>query len=212
VWQADLTAVCANVADSLSEQERKRAAGFRDHRKGELWARSRGVLRDLVARYLNAQPASLQFATGRYGKPRLAVPGHAGRISFNLSHSGPFALYAFAKGCEVGVDVQRIVKPAADVVALARRALGPEHAQTLARMAPARREREFVRAWVQHEARLKCSGSGIWTACCAQRAPAGRPMREPWLVQFDVEPGAVAAIACETRPAQLMRWSFSPLA
>jgi hypothetical protein len=111
VWRADLAGVGDELEDLLCPQERERAAriapersrGIAPERNRILWARSRGVLRALLARYLDRDPRALRFVLGPHGKPALRGEG----LRFNLSHSGPLMLVAVSAGRNVGVDVER---------------------------------------------------------------------------------------------------------
>lgn len=103
VWRADLAALGDELEDLLCPQEHERAARIAPERNRVMWARSRGVLRALLACYLDADPRALRFALGPHGKPALAGEG----LRFNLSHSGPLMLVAVSAGRNVGVDVER---------------------------------------------------------------------------------------------------------
>jgi 4'-phosphopantetheinyl transferase len=221
VWKVDLAFVPDDVTEYLSTEEGTRAACFLRKHDGLLWARSRGVLRELLGRYLHKDPRALRFAAGAHGKPRLladAAEPSAGerlppasehsllagssRLSFNLSHSGALALYAISRACEMGVDVE-LARRSIDEVALARRALGPSEARRLQRLPPAERRREFLRAWVRHEAWLKGRGVGIG----GTPAAVGDGALKPWIAELDVGPGA-AAVAAETPPREAHCWEW----
>jgi 4'-phosphopantetheinyl transferase len=214
VWRADLTAVGEDLGELLCSEERARAARFLHERDRELWKRSRGVLRALLGRYLRQDPNSLRFATGPHGKPALvedarqaptAAEPSSARSSppcFNMSHSGQLALYAFGEAGAVGVDVE-IARQPSDEVAIAARIFGAAVARRLERLDPATRRREFLRAWVRHEAELKCLGVGIGSA----RASAAEPVR-PWIGELDVGPRAAAAVAVHAPPRELRRWDW----
>jgi 4'-phosphopantetheinyl transferase len=73
----------------------------------------RGILRQLLGRYLAADPRTLRFSTGIHGKPSLASAGAFPGLAFNLSDSDGLALYAIARDCLVGVDLERIEPRAA---------------------------------------------------------------------------------------------------
>lgn len=186
VWRVDLgRAPDDGLAELLCAQERKRAARIVDARRRALWARSRGVLRALLARYLDADPRELQFALGAHGKPRLqSEPRETGgdggsgpgeHLRFNLSHSGELMLLAVTAGREVGVDVER----------------AREHHSA-----------EFLRAWTRREATVKCLGMGL-TGGSVTAEEKTRPRL--WTTGLDVGPGVIAAVvvqsswACELR-------------
>ncbi len=216
VWRADLATVAEDLGELLCDEERARAQRMVDERDGELWRRSRGLLRALLGRYLQREPRSLRFAAGEHGKPALArnadeSPAARRRssaespsppeLSFNMSHSGRLALYAFSEVGAVGVDVEVARRPI-DEVAIAARALGAAEARRLQALDPATRRREFLRAWARHEAELKCLGVGIGGA---DGAIAGR---RPWIAQLELGPDVAAAVAAE-RPARELRcWDW----
>ena len=197
VWRADLEAVDDEVLGSLCPEERARGMRFPREHDGRLWQRAHGVLRALVGHYLERDPRTLRFARGAQGKPELERGRTGGsRLSFNLSHSGGLALYAFSVGAEVGVDVEVGRRPL-DEVAIAARLFGPAEARRLQELDRAERRQEFLRAWVRKEAELKCRGSGFG----AGRADAGED--QAWTAELAVGPRAAAAVAVEHPPLQL---------
>jgi 4'-phosphopantetheinyl transferase len=227
VWRADLAAVSPDLGELLCDEERGRAERIVNARDGELWRRSRGLLRALLGRYLQLEPSSLRFTAGEHGKPALLhdsheppsqsrpaahqpAPANTDRLSFNMSHSDGLALYAFSMAGEVGVDVEVARRPV-DAVAIAARMLGPAQAQRLQALDPTLRQREFLRAWVCYEAELKCLGVGIGAS------PAGTTEHEPWVVEIELGPSteldpdaaaAVAAVAAEQQARELRCWGW----
>ena len=109
VWQADLDEAPPATAGSLSHAERARAERLPRGPARERWARARGILKTLLGGYLDADPRALRFCAGERGKPYLA----ASPVSFNVSHSGSLAFFAFSTSGPVGVDVQ-LPRPALD--------------------------------------------------------------------------------------------------
>jgi 4'-phosphopantetheinyl transferase len=146
IWRADLTAIEDGLEDLLCADERARAARIVPARKRLLWARSRGLLRALLGRYLERDPHELRFTLGPHGKPALAREGtDAGEdLRFNLSHSSGLALVAVTTEHELGVDL--------------------EHARE-------RHTAEFLRTWVAREAAVKCRGLGLGIALATPGDP-----------------------------------------
>jgi 4'-phosphopantetheinyl transferase len=204
VWRAELTSVDPELVALLSREDRRRATQIAHERTRELWQRSRGLLRALLARYLRVDAETPQITVGTYGKPEL--PRVA--LHFNLSHSRELALYAFTRVGPVGVDVElerereASARGARDHVALARRALGDRPARQLALMQRPQREREFLRLWTRYEAECKRRGTGIMSGS----AVAGEPS---WLAELDVGPRSAAAVACSLEPGELRCWDWS---
>ena len=177
VWRADLTAIEDNLDDLLGADERARAERIVPARKRVLWARSRGVLRALLGRYLDRDPRDLRFALGPHGKPALAHDGaDEGDLRFNLSHSGDLALVAVSAGREIGVDIER-TRP--------------------------RYTAEFLQDWVAREAVVKCRGLGIEVAAPGDSTSVVATQGDPWTAGLDVGPDFAAAIAVEGGPCEL---------
>jgi 4'-phosphopantetheinyl transferase len=203
VWHVDLSRVAEEeLLGLLCAQERARAAQIVDARRRALWMRSRGVLRALLARYLDADSRGLRFAYGERGKPALrervlrGCGGAAGTgaqartggrtdVRFNLSHSRELMLVAVSAGREVGVDV--------------------EHARE-------RHTAEFLRAWTLREATVKCLGAGLGAPSPLLDSAPGAGTREDteadadagasagvWTAELDLGPRAFAALALAGR-------------
>jgi 4'-phosphopantetheinyl transferase len=145
-------------------------------------AGAREALGDVLAGYLDGKPPALHREPG--GKPRLAEDPE--RLSFNLSHSRELALIAVStEGVELGVDVEWI-RERRDLPRLAARWLGFHDALAVAAAPPGRREPVFYDAWTRHEARVKCTGTGL-------AGPPPGPEVRAW--QLEVADGYAAALA-----------------
>lgn len=191
VWQIDLEAD-ENDPPVVSPEENARAERFRQPDDGRRSRRARSALRRLLAGYVGADPRALVLETARHGKPYLADP--PSDVRFNVSHAGPIALVAFARGAEVGVDVE-LRERRVDAVTVARHTFGESCARRLAGLPPGRRHEAFLHAWVRHEATVKCLGSGL-----------GSPPSEAadvWVTGLDVAPDMVAAVAARPGPCSI---------
>jgi 4'-phosphopantetheinyl transferase len=198
VWRAELMSVAPDLGELLSKEERARAERILNKQEGELWRRSRGLLRELLGRYLQLEPASLRFIVGEHGKPALRGPDS---MPFNVSHSGGLALYAFSDAGAVGVDVEVTRRPV-DEVAIAARMLGEGVAQRLQTLDPATRRREFLHAWASHEAELKCLGVGIGEPSAATVG------NRPCVVELELGSSAGGAVATERQARELLCWGW----
>jgi 4'-phosphopantetheinyl transferase len=180
VWRADLSPwFCDHGV--LSAEERARAARFRLGADRARWIKGRSLLRLMLGRYLDADPRRVRIELGVNGKPEV----QGSPVAFNLAHSGDLALYAFASGSAIGIDVELLGREL-DVPATAERALGLEEAQRLRALpAPARRP-EFLKSWVRYEAALKCGGGRLGLPVAYDRLS---------LLDIDLAPHAVGALA-----------------
>ena len=104
VWCVELDAAgeVAALAACLSAEERERASGLLSGTHQRRFVVARGMLRQLLGRYLDQDPGAVTFSRGAHGKPFLPEGG----LHFNVSHTHELALYAIARDREVGVDVE----------------------------------------------------------------------------------------------------------
>jgi 4'-phosphopantetheinyl transferase len=206
VWRVDLTGVADELLELLSPDEQARAERMAGARNRALWARSRGVLRVLLGRYLRSDARDLGLTAGDRGKPsldlqraRTGLDADAMRLVFNLSHSGGTALYAFTTVGPLGIDVE-VARRAIDAVAIAARVFGPAEAARLRKLDPGALEREFLRAWVRHEAAVKCLGTGIGGDEDAALQDA------LWVAELDLDGRGYGAVAVARAPEELRCW------
>lgn len=167
VWSAELDRSddrIASFATLLDPSETARAQRFHFERDRRRFTVARGILRVLLGHYLNVQPATgLAFAYSGRGKPTVSMPilsGHD-RVCFNVSHSDGRALFAFARGVEVGVDLEAGARLGDDWPMLARRIFSVREQAELSTVAPEQRRTAFLNGWTRKEAYLKAIAQGI---------------------------------------------------
>ena len=183
VWLIDLDRLAPHLAEgefALSAEERERAARLVDGRRRAAYAAGRAALRTILGAYLGTAPESLEFVTGRWGKPALA--GGGAGIGFNLAHAGDLAVCAVADGGPVGIDVE-VLRPVPNALAIARRFFAASEAAALARLAPDRRAQAFLRAWTRKEALVKAEGASAARELAAIELaidPAAAPRLLAW--------------------------------
>jgi 4'-phosphopantetheinyl transferase len=162
IWTADLDLspheIC-RLEDTLSSDERERVTKFHFARDRGRFIASRGILRDILARYLGRSPAALHFSYGPFGKPSLA-DDCASDLRFNLSHSGNAALYAVTRNREIGVDVERIDSSFVDD-GIEEKFFSPNEVAKLRSLDASERPRAFFNCWTRKEAYVKARGSGL---------------------------------------------------
>jgi 4'-phosphopantetheinyl transferase len=107
------------AAALLSEAERQRASRFVFGRDRHRFTVARSRLRELLGVRLDVRPESIELAYGNRGKPALARHFADSDLHFNVSHCGDVAVYAFALGREIGIDVEavRAIRDADDIAA-----------------------------------------------------------------------------------------------
>lgn len=189
-----------SLAGNLDAVERARRLRFRDPAVGARWERTHAAMRLILAAHLGLDPAEVVYLPGD-GKPRLETgPRVPADFDFNLTHSGAWAWLALARGCAVGIDLERI--RALDWQAMVRHVCSPEEARMLEDAPAPERPRLFHRLWVRKEALLKAAGTGLSGA----RLPDVEAGSGPWRVSEVPAPiGYVGAIATSA-PAAPVEW------
>jgi 4'-phosphopantetheinyl transferase len=81
-------------------------------------------------------------------------------LCFNLSHPQGVALYAIARGREVGIDIERRREDFASL-AVAERFFSPDEVTMLKSLAPDLRTSAFFNCWTRKEALIKALGEGL---------------------------------------------------
>jgi 4'-phosphopantetheinyl transferase len=159
VWLFDLDDPCQTHptwVQLLSAEEASRSKCFKFDKDRLRFVARRGILRQLLGRYIDMSPASITYQTNPYGK--LSFPSHA--LSFNLSSSQDRLAFAFALEKEVGVDIEH-VRPLPDLSRLVEYWFSPEECVSLATLAPADQLDAFYHVWTQKEAFIKAHGEGL---------------------------------------------------
>jgi 4'-phosphopantetheinyl transferase len=149
------------AAATLSHVERLRAGRFARERDRRRFIVARSLLRQLLGERLGQRPEDVGIVYGERGKPELAPRLADSGLRFNVSHCDDVAVYGFARGCEIGVDVEavRSLRDAADVAA--RFFSRHEYAAYLA-LEPQERPLGFFNCWTRKEAFIKALGDGLY--------------------------------------------------
>ncbi len=198
-FRIDLSAdVIAGLKPLLSSDELLRAERLFDPLKSISFVAARGRLRQILARYLDLQPAAIEFSYGVQGKPRLAAESDQ-QLSFNLSHAGNWGLLAVASGLVVGVDIEKIDSQL-EYEKMAGLVFSPAEVACLGQYARKRRRRAFYRIWTRNEARLKGQGGGFST-------PSRMGQGTGWRIRsFSVHRDYLGALALATEVIKVQRW------
>jgi 4'-phosphopantetheinyl transferase len=199
VWRAalDPAASCVErLRRTLSVDELHRAARFHFPRDRRRFIVARGVLRNILGRYLGVPPVELAFHYSAYGKPALADTAEEG-LRFNLSHAHEMALFAVTCGREIGGDIEYLQREIA-CEEIAERFFSARERASLHAVVAELKHQAFFNCWTRKEAYIKAHGEGLSLP----------------LDQFDVSlaPGEPAALlATRGDPGEAMRWSLQAL-
>ena len=200
VWRASLHISASELCtfeDTLAVDERARAERFYFQKHRERFIAGRGLLRNILSRYLDRKPDQLRFCYNAYGKPSLTEATGAEGLCFNLSHSHEMALYALTRGREIGVDIEHF-RPDVEVEKLAERFFSPREEAVLRALPEPLRKEGFFNCWTRKEAYIKAEGKGMSIPLSA----------------FDVSlaPGEPAALLrTENHSKETSRWALQAL-
>ncbi len=115
-----------------------------------------------------------------------------------MAHSGKFAAYAFAVGCELGVDIEQL-RPVRDQEDIVRRFFSPEECAEWLDLDLSQRDEAFFRCWTGKEAYIKALGDGL-----------SMPLDS---FRVSLRPGVPASlIHAAGDPAATAKWSLFSLA
>ena len=161
VWQCSLevsSSCFSELRTALSPTEAARAHSYHEQEERGRFTISRALLKKILAGYLNVDPYEVQFAYSDDGKPELSSSNSWLRFSKSSTHH--VALFAVARDCDVGIDVERIgvdcgVESIADCV------FTPEERFVLKSSPAAAKQEHFFSCWTRKEAIAKALGCGL---------------------------------------------------
>jgi 4'-phosphopantetheinyl transferase len=159
VWQADLNqyARClSKLTAVLNEQEKQRADTFQQPLLRNRYIAVRAITRHVLANYLSAQPADLQFSLGEHGKPDLISDS----LYFNISHTDHLLLIAVGNLPDIGVDIE-LIKTRSNMDGMAKRCFAESEFQFWQPLPEPQSQETFYRLWTKKEAFVKAIGRGI---------------------------------------------------
>jgi len=223
-WCAGLDELSSDLpafADTLSASERQRAERFQFERDRERFVVRHGLLRMILGRYLNIEPARLSFTCELRGKPALAGTLDGRTLHFNLSHSDGLALFAVARQFPLGVDVER-VRPIPEIDQIAEKFFSARESAMLNALPAEQKLEAFFNCWTRKEAYLKATGEGIADALAqievslahgptAQLLSIAGDAREAsfWsLLPLAPAPGFTGAVAVKASDLKLSCWRW----
>jgi 4'-phosphopantetheinyl transferase len=200
VWRASLECpepILLRLRRTLTHDEEARARRFHFKKDRNHYAAARGLLRLILSSYAKCPPEALRFGYSPYGKPFLESECGPGGLRFNVSHSHGMALFAVARGREVGVDIE-FMRDDLEYMEIAAGFFSPREVATLGSLPPEMRAQAFFNCWTRKEAYIKARGEGL-----------SHPLHD-----FDVTlaPGEEAALTyAGNDPLEVNRWSMRAL-
>jgi 4'-phosphopantetheinyl transferase len=164
----------------LSDKERARVNRFLFPARKITAICSRGILRWILACYLDQSPPAVHIETLPGGKPYLPDTG----LQFNLSHSGHYLFCAVGQKNPLGIDIQEIY-PISGLEEISRSHFQPEQVKQILNLKEQKQLESFFQNWVNHEAQIKAEGDGFRIhperqAYQIQPIPGINSIQPPW--------------------------------
>ena len=198
IWRStlDLPREMVEILDqTLSADERQRAARFHFEKDKQRFTVARGLLRTILSKYLGIPAPCLEFDYGHYGKPEIK----ATNVRFNLSHSQNLALYAITRDRNLGIDLE-FIRPMREAEQIANRCFSRRENAIFQALTPSQKPAAFFYHWTRKEAYLKAVGDGL--AACNddfdQTVATERLRANRWFLRsFAPAPNYIATVAVE---------------
>lgn len=142
----------------LSPQERSRADAHKFDEPRDSFILTRGLLRIELAGRLGLPAAGIHFESRPSGKPDLRSDiANPPEWRFSVSHTGAEVALAFARGTDVGIDIEPLDRRM-DPLAIAKRYFTPRELEALLALPSDARARAFIAGWTRKEAIVKARG------------------------------------------------------
>lgn len=143
----------------LSPDEHARRDRYLFERNKREYLLTRALVRWVLSRYADVEPAAWTFAQNEYGRPEIATPEHAW-IRFNLTNTHGLLAMLVAREREVGVDVESRERRGENVN-VADRFFSPIEVNELRSLPIERQRSRFFDYWTLKEAYIKARGMGL---------------------------------------------------
>lgn len=165
-YYMDISCECSHeqmeiLCKLLPEERLKKTDRLRNKDMAKKYLLSSAFLQYGLSDALGIPMKAITYVYGEYGKPGIVYKGKdmRGRIDFNLSHSGKYAVLAVSDR-PVGIDVERLKS---DRAAVAQRFFCKEEYEDILETEGLERDGRFLQYWTMKEAYVKRTGNGLNT-------------------------------------------------
>ncbi len=141
----------------LNEEEKNKAARFHFRKDRNAFILAHGILRSILANYLDTNPGQIEFQFNEYGKPFLRGNDI---LNFNISHSKEKLLLAFSTNILLGIDVEFMNTDFANGD-IAEKFFSPAEVSMLNKLPGNLKTEGFYNCWTRKEALIKGIGKGL---------------------------------------------------
>lgn len=225
VWRASLDCGASTInllSEYLNPEEHERAKRFYFQDNRENFSVARGILRDVLSRYIHTPPTEINFSYNEYGKPFMAEEVGDRPLRFNLSHSCGLGLYAIVVNRDVGVDVEFVRNDLA-YMEIVECFFSHKESKILRELPKEQQLIAFYNCWTRKEAFIKALGKGL-SYPLDQFSVAAAPEKPVHLLDMEIKsveglrfslvelfPGNsyIAAMAVEGRISTIHYWDWN---
>ena len=140
----------------LNDDEKQKADTFSRSELQKKYVKTLGILRKILASYLDIEPKFIDIKKGDYGKPYLAEDC----VNFNLSHTGNKFVLAVGNVGDMGIDLEQH-RDRKNLSGLVAKCFSEEESIYWNSLSDMQKTQMFFRFWVRKEAFVKAVGRGI---------------------------------------------------
>ena len=144
----------------LCDSEKKRHRRFLFEKDRDQFLIAHALVRNVLSRYANVEPADWRFQFGPHGKPAISEAQNAADLRFNLSHCDGLSVCGVACQREIGVDCENTGR-SPDYLGMARRFFSSAESSVIESLPADERKDAFFDFWTLKEAYIKAEGKGL---------------------------------------------------
>jgi 4'-phosphopantetheinyl transferase len=163
IWLVDVAKEVHNLeylSSILSTGEIERAKRFIFEKDRKQYIVAHGILRLLLARYLEMEAEGINFSTIKKGKPVLDLSDPSD-YRFNMSHSNNLVIYAITRKREVGIDIE-YARKFTNCDLIADSFFSQKEIVEYFSLPAELRMKAFYTCWTRKEAFIKAVGEGFY--------------------------------------------------
>lgn len=174
----------------LSPHEMDRAERFKTEKAKAHFIIGRGILKEILGRYLEIEASKINLTYEKLGKPHLEpalqniIPG----LTFNLSHSNGMIMCGVSKDQWLGVDLEYREKTRS-FNEIAERFFSVQEIREIKQAQGEQKKIVFYNIWTKKEALLKALGLGLHSPL-RQFSVTGQPDSIDQLINLPFDPHA----------------------
>ena len=150
----------SGYASLLSGDERERLQRFHFEKDRHVFLVSHALVRKVLSKYVNIEPADWRFSTGEQGRPEIVRSADMPLLRFNLTHTQGLAACVVTRDIACGIDAERVTTRG-NPLAVAEKMFATSELEDLRGQGEAGFLDRFYVYWTLHEAYCKALGVGL---------------------------------------------------